>query len=129
MNSKIVALLALSMVFMLAMVIVIPSLVSAGTSPSPTPTTGSGLTTPPEYTGLAKGTAQDTIKAVTNWVLGITGAVAILFIIYGGFRYITASGNQTNMEAAKNILIKAIIGLVIVVVAYVIVTAIFAAFK
>ncbi len=83
-----------------------------------------GFTTTAAATGVASGTESELITSVTNWVLGITGAIAVLFIIYGGFRYITASGNQTQMEQAKNILIKAIIGLVIVLVAYVIVTAV-----
>ena len=43
--------------------------------------------------GLAGGSSTELIKRVTNWVLGITGAIAILFIIYGGFRYITARKN------------------------------------
>lgn len=65
--------------------------------------------------------AMALLKQVTGWVLGIVGAIAVLFIIYGGFRYITAQGNSQQMDTAKNIIIKAIIGLVIVVVAYVIV--------
>lgn len=81
-----------------------------------------------EGTGASEETeATELIRSVTLWVLGITGAVAVLFIIYGGFRYITASGNQTNMQAAKDILIKAIIGLVIVLVAYVIIQAVLSA--
>jgi len=83
-----------------------------------------GFVEPDPAEGVATGSETELITQVTNWVLGITGAVAVLFIIYGGFRYITASGNQTQMETAKNILIKAIIGLVIVLVAYVIITAV-----
>ncbi|MFC1721954.1 hypothetical protein ACFL0Z_03500 [Patescibacteria group bacterium] len=85
------------------------------------------LVVPNNVNGTAGGDEYQLIRSVTNWILGITGAIAVLFIIYGGFRYITASGNQTMMETAKNILIKAIIGLVIIVVAYVIVTAILGA--
>lgn len=65
--------------------------------------------------------AMELLNRVTGWVLGIVGAIAVLFIIYGGFRYITAQGNSQQMDTAKNIIIKAIIGLVVVVVAYVIV--------
>lgn len=90
-------------------------------------TASADLSAPNNVNGTAGGNEYQLIQRVTNWVLGITGAVAVLFIIYGGFRYITASGNQTQMETAKNILIKAIIGLVIIVVAYVIVTAVLGA--
>lgn len=86
------------------------------------------LVTPTMINGAANSTnASGILATVTNWVLGIVGAVAILFIIYGGFRYITAQGNSQQMDTAKNILIKAIIGLVIVVVAYVIVQVVIAA--
>lgn len=88
----------------------------------------SGLITPTNAPGTATGNnAYVFLALVTNWVLGIVGAVAVLFIIYGGFRYITAQGNSQQMDTAKNIIIKAIIGLVIVVVAYVLVQVIVAA--
>jgi len=112
MNAKIV-----SIVFTIALVVCLGTMVAAPAMAQFTPPSG-------DQAGVATGDETKLIQNVTNWVLGITGAVAVLFIIYGGFRYITASGNQTNMEAAKNILIKAIIGLVIVLVAYVLVTAV-----
>ncbi len=83
------------------------------------------LTTPSaEGSGAATGDEMDLLETATNWILGITGAVAVIMIIFGGFRYITASGNTDMMNKAKEILIKAIIGLVIVIVAYVVVRAI-----
>jgi hypothetical protein len=42
-------------------------------------------------------------------------------IIIGGFRYITAGGDSNNVSAAKNTIIYAIIGLVIVAFAQIIV--------
>lgn len=44
----------------------------------------------------------------------IVGVVAIIMIIYGGFRYITSGGDSARVGAAKSTLIYAIIGLVIV---------------
>lgn len=83
------------------------------------------LTVPSAAEGTSQATdANELLIIVTNWVLGIVGAVAVLFIIYGGFRYITAQGNSQQMDTAKNIIIKSIIGLVIVVVAYVIVNVV-----
>lgn len=88
------------------------------------------LTVPSAINGTsAANNANALLISVTSWILGIVGAVAVLFIIYGGFRYITAQGNSQQMDAAKNILIKAIIGLVIVVVAYVIVNVVVTAIK
>ena len=42
-------------------------------------------------------------------------------IIYGGFRYITSGGDSGKVTGAKNTIIYAVIGLVIVVLAQVIV--------
>ncbi len=87
--------------------------------------TSGGFVTPTPAAGTAQANnAYELIGRITNWALGIAGAVAVLFIVYGGFRYITASGNQTQMEAGKNILIKAITGLVIIIVAYVLIQVI-----
>lgn len=47
----------------------------------------------------------------------IVGVVAVIFIIYGGFRYITSGGDSGSVSSAKNTLIYAIIGLIIVALA------------
>ncbi len=52
----------------------------------------------------------------------IVGIVSIIMLIYGGFRYITSGGESGRVGNAKNTIIYAIIGLVIVAVAQVIVT-------
>lgn len=82
----------------------------------------------PDVVGLPKGDISEVITRITNWALGIAGGIAVLFIIYGGIRYVTSSGSQTHMEAAKNIMSKAILGLVIIVAAWIIVTAVLSAF-
>src|SRR6185312_3712079 len=51
----------------------------------------------------------------------VVGAVAIIMIIYGGFRYITSGGDSNRVGSAKNTLIYAIVGLIIVALAQVIV--------
>ncbi len=47
----------------------------------------------------------------------IVGAVSVIMIIYGGFRYITSGGDSGRVGNAKNTLIYAIIGLIIVALA------------
>jgi hypothetical protein len=60
-------------------------------------------------------------QQVTNWFSIIVGAIAIIMIIYGGFRYITSGGDSGKVGSAKNTLIYAIIGLIIVALAQLIV--------
>jgi len=51
----------------------------------------------------------------------VVGAIAVIMIIYGGFRYITSGGDSGSVGNAKNTLIYAIVGLVIVALAQLIV--------
>jgi uncharacterized membrane protein len=51
----------------------------------------------------------------------VVGAISIIMIIYGGFRYITSGGDSNRVGSAKNTLIYAIIGLIIVALAQLIV--------
>ncbi len=51
----------------------------------------------------------------------IVGIVSVIMIIYGGFRYITSGGDSGNVGNAKNTLIYAIVGLIIVALAQLIV--------
>ena len=44
----------------------------------------------------------------------IVGIIAVLVIILGGYLYITAAGNATQIEKAKGMIFNAIIGLVLV---------------
>jgi hypothetical protein len=47
----------------------------------------------------------------------IVGVVAVIMIVYGGFKYITSGGDSGNVSGAKNTLIYAIVGLIIVALA------------
>ena len=64
------------------------------------------------------------IKTVINWVLGITFGIAVLFLIIGGFWYITSAGNEETASKGKSTVINAIIGIIIIVLSYVIVNVI-----
>ena len=71
-------------------------------------------------TGTGK-TATDLVKQIINIISLLVGAVAVIMLIYGGFRYVTSGGKQESVTAAKNTIIYAIIGLVIVALAQIIV--------
>jgi hypothetical protein len=60
-------------------------------------------------------------KNIVNIFSIIVGAVAVIMIIYGGFRYITSGGDSNSVGSAKNTLIYAIVGLIIVALAQIIV--------
>lgn len=60
-------------------------------------------------------------KAVVNVFSAIIGAIAVIMLIYGGFRYITSGGATEKVGDAKKTIIFAIIGLIVVALAQVIV--------
>jgi hypothetical protein len=64
------------------------------------------------------------IKTVINWALGITFAIAVLFMIIGGFWYITAGGNEEQADKGKKTIINAIIGVIVIILSYVIVNVV-----
>ena len=71
------------------------------------------------------GTGHDVKKTLPDYIgtaLGVlTGFIGILFLllmIYGGFKWMLARGNEQEVDKAKKILTAAIIGLIVVLAAY-----------
>lgn len=60
---------------------------------------------------------QSIAAKIVNFLSVIVGIVAVIMIIVGGFRYITSGGDSGNVSSAKNTLIYAIVGLIIVALA------------
>ncbi len=96
-------------------------------APSPTLAAPSCTGTDCVTTGAKKSgiddnvTVDGTIKNVTNVLLFLIGAVSVIMLIVGGFRYVASNGNADQIKAAKNTIMYAIIGLVVAIVAYAIV--------
>ncbi len=61
------------------------------------------------------------IKRIINLLSVIVGVVAVIMIIVGGLRYITSGGSDTSVTSAKNTILYAIIGLIIVALAQILV--------
>ena len=69
-------------------------------------------------------TASELILGVINILLAIVGILAVLFVIIGGIRYITAHGNEEQAEGAKKTILHAVIGVVLVILSFAIITII-----
>lgn len=61
------------------------------------------------------------IRTIINVLSVIIGAIAVIMIIIGGFRYIVSAGNAEQAKNARNTILYAIVGLVIVALAQIIV--------
>ncbi|MGB3024167.1 MAG: hypothetical protein WBB39_05180 [Candidatus Saccharimonadales bacterium] len=57
-------------------------------------------------------------KTVTNILLFIVGAIAVIMLIVGGIQYVTSGGDQSRVTSAKNTILYAIVGIVVAVLAY-----------
>jgi len=64
---------------------------------------------------------QNILTLVVNIFSFIVGIIAVIMIIIGGIKYITSGGESSNVSGAKNTIIYAIIGLIIVALAQVLV--------
>lgn len=65
----------------------------------------------------AKEKVNTTLTLVINIFSLIVGIVAVIMIIVGGLKYITSGGDSGNVTGAKNTIIYAIVGLVVVALA------------
>jgi hypothetical protein len=54
---------------------------------------------------------------ITLIVSYIAGAAAVILILYGGIRYVASSGDSNSITNAKNTIINAIVGLIIIAIA------------
>jgi len=61
----------------------------------------------------------DTIGGLISFVLSVLGIIFVLLIIYSGFIWMIAGGEEKKVTEAKDTIKQAIIGLVIVLAAYV----------
>ena len=62
-----------------------------------------------------------TIKTIINLFSVAAGTATVLMIIYAGFRYIVSGGDEKGVKGAKNTVIYALVGVVLVALAQVIV--------
>lgn len=58
---------------------------------------------------------------VAQWIWGISGSLALLMFIYGGFMFLISGGQSEKITKAKGIISNSLIGLVIIFTSYVIV--------
>ncbi len=81
-------------------------------------TSGNNDCGPPDQ---ANTSVSNIVQTVINLLSLLVGVVSVVMIIIGGFKYIISSGDSNNVNSAKNTVLYAIIGLVIVALDQVIV--------
>lgn len=101
----------------LALLSFVPALAFDGFGGGPPPGPYLGL----EYgqaTGLGREDVRFTIARIISAALGLLGIIAVVIIIYAGFKWMTSGGNEETVKSAQKTLMAAVIGLVIILSAY-----------
>ena len=69
-----------------------------------------------------------TFQTITNVLLFVVGAVSVIMLIVGGIRYVVSGGDSTAVQGAKNTILYAIVGIVICLLAYAVVSFVIGSF-
>ncbi len=128
--------LLLAVTMLVAMLVLVGSTTYAEGNTGAGGTAGTGTTTPPSTTSIQDGvkatcpggkcpTASTSVDSLVTKIIDIfswiVGVVSVIMVIYGGFRYVTSGGEAGKVTSAKNTIVYALVGLVIVALAQVIV--------
>jgi hypothetical protein len=73
--------------------------------------------------------ATGIFNTVTNVLLFVIGAISVIMIIIGGLRYVLSGGDSSNVTAAKNTILYAIVGLIVALLAYAVINFVLTSFS
>lgn len=76
-------------------------------------------------TTLPTGDLRDVAINLIEILLGILGIIFLLLVLYGGFLWMTAGGNDDQAAKGRKVIGNGIIGLIVIFVAFAIVTFVF----
>lgn len=69
-------------------------------------------------TGLGDEDPRVMVSSVVNILLGFLGIIAVIAILIGGFKYMTAGGDSGETDKATKIIGAGVVGLVVILMAY-----------
>jgi len=77
-----------------------------------------GLEEVDETIELGNRDIRATIASIINVAMGLLGILAVVIILIGGFQWMTAGGNEENVDKAKKRIIQGVIGLAIILASW-----------
>jgi hypothetical protein len=98
--------------------LVLPTFVMAQTAPGKIITNELLPTAIGTQLGTGTGDIRITIASIIRTAMSFLGIIAVLIILYGGFKWMTAGGGEEQVGEAKKIITSGIIGLIIILMAY-----------
>jgi len=127
MNKKITAITTAAASAATYLTIALPAFAQTKVNPCDFTTTGGGS----NFSALCKLDSTkigSVISSVVTIVLIAAAIIALFFLIYGGIRWITSGGDKAKVESARNTIIAAIIGLIVSLLAFFIITIVLGLF-
>ncbi len=82
--------------------------------------TGTGVYGASESQLSAPGAFEKSVGGIINIALSLVGVVFLILTVYGGYIWMIARGEESEAKRAKDIITMAVIGLAVVLAAYVI---------
>ena len=79
---------------------------------------------PPANTNLSNTSIAAIISNVMMWLLAIIGVIAVIGFVIAGILYLTAAGNEDQIQKAKTAMVYSIIGVIVALLGLVILTAV-----
>ncbi|MBI5077603.1 hypothetical protein HZB94_04455 [Candidatus Falkowbacteria bacterium] len=115
---KVLGISTICLTVVMVLSVALPVLAQTGTTGT---TDQFGLTAIGGATGLSTGKSGDLRVVIGNVIkvaLSFLGVIAIVIILIGGFKYMTAGGDTEKVKGAQNYIMYGIIGLAIILAAY-----------
>jgi len=110
---KLTVFAVVAMLLVPALTLSMPSSVSAGNID-----TWGNVNSVGNITGLGNKDPREIAAAVIKVMLGFLGIIAVLIILYAGFLWMTAAGNEDKITQAKGMMSAGVIGLIIILAAF-----------
>jgi type IV secretion system pilin len=83
------------------------------------------LTSDATIEDVNKNEITDIISKIIGYILAMLGVILLVQIIFAGYSWMMSGGNEESIKKAKDKIVSSIIGLVIIMAAYILVSAIF----
>lgn len=66
------------------------------------------------------GSLGDLMSAIVQIMIGLSAILCIIFIIVGGYKFITSGGDPKKLESARMTIFYALVGIAVVILAFII---------
>lgn len=72
--------------------------------------------------GVTDAPLEQVIVNIVQWTLGFIGLITVIMVIWGGFQWMTSRGSEDKIKSATGTIRTAVIGMIIILLAWAIVT-------